>query len=49
MKIIDNKVFTSEDSGEILPKDNVRTDIVLILDNESGVNLDFTNMRLLEE
>jgi hypothetical protein len=46
--IIDNRVFIDE-GGEVLPKGNVRTDIVLILDNESGVNLDFTNMRLLEK
>jgi hypothetical protein len=46
--VIDNRVFTSEDSGEILPSDKVRTDVVLILDDESGVNLDFTNMRLLQ-
>jgi hypothetical protein len=46
--VIDNRVFTSEDSGEILPSDKVRTDVVLILDDESGVNLDFANMRLLQ-
>ena len=46
--VIDNKVFTTDNNGEVLPKNNVRTDIVLILDNESGVNLDFTNMRLLQ-
>lgn len=47
--VVDNKVFTTDNNGEVLPKDNVRTDIVLILDNESGLNLDFTNMRLLGE
>ena len=45
--VIDNRVFTSEDSGEILPSSNMRTDVVLILDSElDSVQKSLINFRL---
>jgi hypothetical protein len=39
--VVDNRVFTSENSGEVLPSNNVRTDVVLILEG-------MLNERLIE-
>jgi len=39
--VVDNRVFTSENSGEILPSNNIRTDVVLILEG-------MLNERLIE-
>ena len=44
--VVDNRVFTSEDSGEILPSNNVRTDIVLILDGDEVLTLETVHKRL---
>jgi hypothetical protein len=44
--VVDNRVFTSEDSGEILPSNNIRTELVLILEGEQSLNLEAEQKRL---